>query len=99
MMTLVASFTKSFKEAQSWVSILLFAPTLPILIAVFLTLKPRFEFMFIPSLSQHLLLVDRIKNEPLEPVHLAVSMLSTLLIGAVLTALCARRYQKEKLLA
>ena len=99
MMTLVASFTKSFKEAQSWVSILLFAPTLPILIAVFLTLKPRFEFMFIPSLSQHLLLVDRIKNEPLEPLHLAVSMLSTLLIGAVLTALCARRYQKEKLLA
>ena len=98
MMTLVASFTKSFKEAQSWVSILLFAPTFPILIVSILTLRPRFEFMFVPSLSQHLLLVDRIKNEPLEPTHLAVSMLSTLVIGVVLTAICARRYQKEGLL-
>lgn len=98
MMTLVASFTKSFKEAQSWVSILLFAPTFPILIVSILTLRPRFEFMFVPSLSQHLLLVDRIKNEPLEPTHLAVSMISTLLIGIVLTAVCARRYQKEGLL-
>ena len=99
MMTLVASFTKSFKEAQSWVSIVLLAPTFPILFASILTLRPRFEFMFIPSLSQHLLLIERIKNEPLEPMHLAVSMLSSLLVGVALTALCARRYQKEKLLA
>ena len=99
MMTLLASFTKSFKEAQSWVSILLLAPTLPVLLVSILALRPRFEFMFIPSLSQHLLLIERIKNEPLEPVQLAISMLSTLLIGIALTALCARRYRQEKLLA
>ena len=99
MMTLLASFTKSFKEAQSWVSILLLAPTLPVLLVSLLTLRPRFEFMFIPSLSQHLLLIERIKDEPLEPVQLAISMLSTLLIGMALTALCARRYRQEKLLA
>lgn len=99
MMTLLASFTKSFKEAQSWVSILLFAPTLPVLLVSILALRPRFEFMFIPSLSQHLLLIERIKDEPLEPVQLAISMLSTLLIGMALTALCALRYRQEKLLA
>ena len=99
MMALLASFTKTFKEAQSWVSILLLAPTLPVLLVSLLTLRPRFAFMFIPSLSQHLLLIERIKDEPLEPVHLAISMLSTVLIGVALTALCARRYQKEKLLA
>ena len=99
MMTLLASFTKSFKEAQSWVSILLLAPTLPVLLVSMLALRPRFEFMFIPSLSQHLLLIERIKDEPLEPVQLAISMLSTLLIGMALTALCARRYRQEKLLA
>ena len=99
MMTLLASFTKSFKEAQSWVSILLLAPTLPVLLVSILALRPRLEFMFIPSLSQHLLLIERIKDEPLEPVQLAISMLSTLLIGMALTALCARRYRQEKLLA
>jgi sodium transport system permease protein len=97
-MTLVASFTKSYKEAQSWVSLLLFAPTLPILIVSILTLRPRIEFMFVPSLSQHLLLVDQIKNEPLEPLYFAISFTSTLILGILLTAVAARLYRREGLL-
>jgi sodium transport system permease protein len=97
-MTLVASFTKSYKEAQSWVSLLLFAPTLPILIVSILTLRPRIEFMFVPSLSQHLLLVDQIKNEPLEPLYFAISFVSTLILGILLTAVAARLYRREGLL-
>ena len=97
-MILVASFTKSYKEAQSWVSLLLFAPTLPILVVSILTLRPRLEFMFIPSLSQHLLLVDRIKNEPLDPVYLAISLVSTLIFGVLLTLVAARLYRREGLL-
>jgi sodium transport system permease protein len=98
MMTLVASFTKSYKEAQSWVSLLLFAPTVPILIVSILTLRPRLEFMFIPSLSQHLLLVDRIKNEPLDPLNVLISFASTLVLGIVMTAVAARLYRREALL-
>jgi len=98
VMTLVASFTKSYKEAQTWLSIVLIAPTLPILIVSILTLRPRLEFMFIPSLSQHLLLVDLIKNEPLNLLHVAISVTSTLAIGAFLTWLCARLYRREGLL-
>ena len=60
VMTLVASFTKSYREAQTWLSVVLLAPTLPILIVSILTLRPRLEFMFVPSLSQHLLLVDMV---------------------------------------
>jgi sodium transport system permease protein len=97
-MTLVASFTKSYKEAQSWVSLLLFAPTVPILIVSILTLRPRFEFMFVPSLSQHLLLVDRIKNEPLDPLYVLISFTSTLALGIVMTAVAARLYRREALL-
>ena len=97
-MTLVASFTKSYKEAQSWVSLLLFAPTLPILVVSILTLRPRLEFMFIPSLSQHLLLVDQIKNEPLEPLYFAISFASTLVLGLLLTFVAARLYRREGLL-
>ena len=98
LMTLVASFTKSYKEAQTWLSIVLIAPTLPILIVSILTLRPQIEFMFIPSLSQHLILVDMIKNEPVNLVHVAISTLSTLAIGAALTWICARLYRREGLL-
>lgn len=98
LMTLVASFTKSYKEAQTWLSVVLVAPTLPILIVSILTLRPQVEFMFVPSLSQHLLLVDMIKNEPVNMLHVAISALSTLAIGAVLTWICARLYRREGLL-
>ena len=98
LMTLVASFTKSYKEAQTWISVVLIAPTLPILIVSILTLRPQLEFMFVPSLSQHLILVDMVKNEPLNGLHIAISVLSTLVFGALLTWACARLYRREGLL-
>jgi sodium transport system permease protein len=98
LMTLVASFTKSYREAQTWLSVVLIAPTMPILIVSILMLRPRTEFMFIPSLSQHLLLVDMVKNEPLDPLNVTISVVSTLIIGVVLTWGCARLYRREGLL-
>lgn len=98
LMTLVASFTKSYREAQTWLSVLMLAPTLPILVVSILQLRPGTLFMFVPSLSQHLLLVDMVKNEPPAPLHVAISVSSTLAIGIVLTWVCARLYRREGLL-
>ncbi len=98
LMTLVASFTKSFKEAQTWVSVVLLAPTMPILVVSILMVRPSTALMFVPSLSQHLLLVGLIKNEPLNGLHVAVSVIGTLLIGTILTLICARLYRREGLL-
>ena len=98
VMTLVASFTKSYREAQTWLSVVLFAPTMPIFIVSILTLRPRLVFMFVPSLSQHLLLVDIVKNEPVNNLHVTISVVSTLLLGALLAWICARLYRREGLL-
>lgn len=98
LMTLVASFTKSYREAQTWLSVLLMLPTLPILIVSILTLRPQLSFMFVPSLSQHLLLVDMVKNEPVNGLHVLVSVGSTLALGILLTWICARLYRREGLL-
>ena len=98
LMTLVASFTKSFKEAQTWLSVVLLAPTLPILIVSILMVRPSTELMLIPSLSQHLLLVGLIKNEPVNMLHVLVSVSGTLIIGGMVTLICARLYRREGLL-
>jgi sodium transport system permease protein len=98
VMTLVASFTKSFKEAQTWVSVVLLAPTLPILIVSILMVRPSTALMFIPSLSQHLLLVGLIKNEAVNMLHVLVSVSGTLIAGGILTMICARLYRREGLL-
>ena len=98
LMTLVASFTKSFKEAQTWVSVVLLAPTMPILVVSILMVRPSTALMFVPSLSQHLLLVGLIKNEPVNMLHVGASVSSTLIVGALLAWLCARLYRREGLL-
>ena len=98
LMTLVASFTKSFKEAQTWVGIVMIAPTLPILIVSILMVRPSTQLMFIPSLSQHLLLVGLIKNEPVNMLHVLVSVSGTILVGSILTMICVRLYHREGLL-
>ena len=98
LMTLVASSTKSYKEAQTWLSVVLLAPTMPILIASILMVRPSTALMFVPSLSQHLLLVNLIKNEPMNMLHVAVSVFGTLAIGVLATVVCARLYRREGLL-
>jgi sodium transport system permease protein len=98
LMTLVASFTKSFKEAQTWISVVLLAPTLPILVVSILMIRPSALLMVVPSLSQHLLLMGLIKNEPLNILHMVVSVGGTLIVGALLTWACARLYRREGLL-
>ena len=98
MMTLLASFTKSYKEAQTWLGFAILVPTMPILIVSILTLQPRFEYMFIPALSQHLILLDMIRNEPVNALNVAVSVASTLAMGTILTWICVRLYQREALL-
>ncbi len=98
LMTLVASFTKSYKEAQTWLSVVLLAPTMPILIVSILMVRPSTLLMFVPSLSQHLLLVGLIKNEPINMLHVLVSVGGTLLLGVLFTWICARLYRREGLL-
>ncbi|HEX7062648.1 MAG TPA: ABC transporter permease [Woeseiaceae bacterium] len=98
LMTLVASFTRSYKEAQTWMSVVLLAPTMPILIVSILMVRPSAPLMLVPSLSQHLLIVDLIKDEPLVPLNVFLSVSSTLALGALLAFVCARLYRREGLL-
>lgn len=98
LMTVVASFTHSYKEAQTWLSAILVVPTLPILVAAVQSLKPSLGLMAIPSLSQHLLITEIIKNEPVAASWTALSIGSTTLFGLVLIWVATRLYQREAIL-
>ena len=98
LMTLVASFTRSYKEAQTYLSLVLLGPTLPLIIATIMNVRPGLSLMWIPSLSQHLLVTELIKAEPLNFVYLGISTTSTLAMGALLAWLATRLYDREQLL-
>lgn len=98
LMTLVASFTKSYKEAQTYLSLLLLAPTLPLVFASILNVQPSNALMWVPSLSQHLLITTVVRQEPLDLTMLAQSMTSTLLLAAVVALAAVQFYKREAIL-
>src|SRR5271156_6919107 len=98
LMTLVASFTRSYREAQTYLTAVLLVPTLPIAFASIYSLKTRSALMFIPSLSQHLLMTSVLKDEPIAPLDVLVSASSALGIALLLIVLTARHWRRETML-
>jgi sodium transport system permease protein len=98
LMTLVASFTRSYREAQTYLTSVLLVPTLPIAFASIYSLKTQSALMFIPSLSQHLLMTSILKDEPISVSDALVAGASSLAIALVLIVLTARHWRRETML-
>jgi sodium transport system permease protein len=98
LMTIVAGFTRSFREAQSWLTALLLVPTVPIMFAAIYQVQATDRLMWIPSLGQHLIVNSLLRAEPLQPQHVAMSVAATLLLGLALAWVAARLYRREAIL-
>ncbi len=98
LMTLVASFTRSYKEAQTYLTVVLLVPTLPIIFAAIFSLDPSLELMTVPSLSQHLLITTLMKGDALKIEWILVSASSTLMAGALFIWLAGLFYRRESIL-
>jgi sodium transport system permease protein len=98
LMTLVAAYTRSAREAQAWLGVLQLVPTLPLVFASLLNLAPSLPLMAVPSLAQHLLVTKLLRAEPIAPVQLFVSLGVSVLLGFVVVRLVAKLYGREELL-
>jgi sodium transport system permease protein len=98
LMTIVASFTKTYREAQTYLGLLLQVPTLPVVVASMLNVEPTPTLMWIPSLSQHLLVTTLIKNQPLDTTLVAMSVAGSLGIATVLAWIAIQLYKREAIL-
>jgi sodium transport system permease protein len=98
LLTVVASFTRSNREAQSWLSVVLFVPLAPILYAQLSGTKASAALMFVPSLSQHLLATSLLRGDPIPLMHVVISATTTLAVGILLALLTIRLYRREAIL-
>ena len=98
LMTVVASFTRSNREAQTWLSFVLLIPLAPIMFAVINGTRPTAGLMAIPSLSQHLLATALMRGDTVAAVHVVISTSTTLAAGALLIWLAVRLYRRESIL-
>ena len=98
LMTVVASFTRSYREAQSYLGFVIMVPTLPLAFVGLLGLQPKLPLMAVPSLGQHFLMTSLLRGEPPGLANLAVSAGASLALGALLAWVAGRLYERESIL-
>ena len=94
----LASFAKSFKEAQSYMGYLIFLPMLPGIAAAFYPVGDRPWMAPIPILGQYALSTDIMGGKPPAPIYLILAALSAAAFALVFVWLTTRLFSEEKII-
>jgi sodium transport system permease protein len=98
IMTIIAAYTRSYREAQTYLGLITLVPILPMMIASTMGLRPTPTLMAMPSLSQHFLITSLLRDETISPTYVFLSVGVTLGLGLILAAIAGRLYHREALL-
>jgi len=97
LMTVAAS-TKSTKEAQTYLGLLMVFPMAPFFILQFIKIQSANLTMSLPMLSQYQLLERVVLQDTISPVHILLSVGGTLLAAALLYLAAVRLYSRDRIL-
>ena len=96
--TLIASFTKTTKEAGTYLPFIGLIPSLPGIALAFLPVKPALWAMLIPTFGQQILINQFLRSEPISGLNIAVSAVLTILLSVVITFIAIKLYQGERII-
>ena len=94
----VAAYTRSTKEAQTYLALLMIIPMTPYFLLQFMTIKSVTATMWVPMLSQYQLLEKVALSEALPAMHVWLSIGGTLLLAGLLLRLALHLYSRERIL-
>ena len=98
LLTLLASFAKSYREAQSYMSLVVMIPLIPSIIFMANPIRPETWMMSIPLFSQNLLIGEIVRGDSVAWSWFTLSISSTLIIGLALAVVAATLYNKPRLI-
>lgn len=94
----VSAFTRSSKEAQTYLGILMVIPMAPFFILQFLTIRNELHSMPLPMMSQYQLLERIVLGDATPPLFIVLSVGGTLLCTALMLFLAIRLYSRDRIL-
>jgi len=97
LQTLIAAFAKSYREAQTYLSLLMLIPIIPSAMLSILPVKAQSWMYAVPLLGQHLTITRLVRGETVAGVDIALCMVSGLMIAFVAWLVTALVYRSEKL--
>jgi len=98
LLTVLASFAKTYREAQSYSGLVIMIPLIPSLIFMTNPVKPEAWMMSIPLFSQNMLIGEIVRGEAVPWDWYAMSFASTLIIGLALAVIAATLYNRPRLI-
>ncbi|MDP2053268.1 MAG: ABC transporter permease [Acidobacteriota bacterium] len=94
----VATFAKSFKEAQSYLSFLMMAQMVPGMMATMNTMTTKAWMYYIPWLGQQSLMTDVLGNKPIHPAVFVVVAITNIALAIVMVRLTSGLLMREKII-
>jgi sodium transport system permease protein len=95
---IIATFTRSYREAQVYLQILPLIPALPGMFLAFVPVKADLWTMLIPTFGQQLLINQFMRGEPVSALNALVASAVALAVGAVLVYVAIRLFSREQVL-
>ena len=96
--TLIASFTKTTKEAGTYLPFVGLIPSLPGLALAFLPVKPDLWTMLIPTFGQQILINQFLRFEPISSMNIVISSALTIFLSLVFTYVAIKLYEGERII-
>ncbi len=97
--TLIASFTKTTKEAGTYLPFIGLIPSLPGLALAFLPVKPSLWTMLIPTFGQQILINQFLRFEPISGMNIVISAVLTILLSIAITYIAIKLYEGERIIS
>lgn len=98
LQTIVATYSKSFKEAQTYVNLLMFVPMIPSMVLTFIPIKEKLWMMATPVLGHNLIINQIMRGETVTIISIIAAIIGSLIIGLLLALVAIKLYNRESLL-
>ncbi|EDM81646.1 putative sodium ABC transporter, permease protein [Plesiocystis pacifica SIR-1] len=95
LQVLVASFARSFKEAQTYISLLIFVPMAPAMIGMMSGLGDSPQALLTPGVGQQILVEKLLGGQAVSPLEFVLPVVSSLVVAALCVGVTAAMFRRE----
>ena len=97
LQSMVAAFAKSYREAQTYLSLLMFVPVLPSILLSTMPIKAQAWMYAVPLLGQHLGIMQLLRGDGIDMQQMALCLTGSLAAAVLGVLVTAHLYQSERL--
>ena len=97
LQTLTAAFARSFREAQTYLTLLMFVPIVPTMLMTLYPVKTQTWMFAVPLIGQHVSILGLLRGDPVPLSSLALCFAGTALAALLAVLVTAKVYQSERL--